>query len=105
MNALIVGNRPLTKSIIQISKDKMIIAADGGADKLEYEILLDKVIGDFDSISDKAATKLEDWLILNKDIQKTDLEKAVDYAIERGAKKIQIVGWSGGRIDHISLLA
>ena len=101
MNALIVGNRPLTKSIIQISKDKMIIAADGGADKLlEYEILPDKVIGDFDSISDKAATKLEDWLILNKDIQKTDLEKAVDYAIERGSKKIQIVGWSGGRIDH-----
>ncbi|MEC7135122.1 MAG: thiamine diphosphokinase [Candidatus Thermoplasmatota archaeon] len=101
MNALIVGNRPLTRNIIQISKDKMIIAADGGADKLlEYEILPDKVIGDFDSISDKAATKLEDWLILNKDIQKTDLEKAVDYAIERGSKKIQIVGWSGGRIDH-----
>ena len=37
---------------------------------------------------------------LNKDIQKTDLEKAVDYAIEKGAKEIQIVGWSGGRIDH-----
>ena len=93
MNVLIVGNRPLTRSIIQISKDKMIIAADGGADKLlEYEILPDKVIGDFDSISDKAATKLEDWLILNKDIQKTDLEKAVDYAIERGAKKIQKFG-------------
>jgi len=101
MNALIVGNRPLTKSIIQISKDKMIIAADGGADKLlEYEIMPDKVIGDFDSISDKAATKLEDWLILNKDIQKTDLEKSVEYAIERGSKKIQIVGWSGARIDH-----
>ena len=60
MNALIVGNRPLTRNIIQISKNKMIIAADGGADKLlEYEILPDKVIGDFDSISDKAATKLD----------------------------------------------
>ena len=101
MDALVVGNRPLNKSIIELSKNKMIVAADGGADRLlEYESLPDKVIGDLDSISDKTATKLEDWLILNKDIQKTDLEKAVEYAIERGSKKIQIVGWSGGRIDH-----
>tara|TARA_B100000902_G_scaffold321415_1_gene314335 strand:+ start:7835 stop:8443 length:609 start_codon:yes stop_codon:yes gene_type:complete len=101
MDALIVGNRPLSKSIIELSKNKLIVAADGGADRLlEYEILPDKVIGDLDSISDKTATKLEDWLILNKDIQKTDLEKAVEYAIERGSKKIQIVGWSGGRVDH-----
>tara|TARA_B100001142_G_scaffold262984_2_gene266133 strand:+ start:457 stop:1065 length:609 start_codon:yes stop_codon:yes gene_type:complete len=101
MDALIVGNRPLSKSIIEQSRNKLIVAADGGADRLlEYEILPDKVIGDLDSISDKTATKLEDWLILNKDIQKTDLEKAVEYAIERGSKKIQIVGWSGGRIDH-----
>ncbi|MBJ35552.1 MAG: thiamine diphosphokinase [Euryarchaeota archaeon] len=101
MKALIIGNRPLTKNIIELSKNKLIVAADGGADRLlEYEILPDKVIGDLDSISDKTATKLEDWLILNKDIQKTDLEKAVDYAIERGAKGIEIVGWSGGRIDH-----
>ena len=101
MDALVVGNRPLSKSIIELSRNKLIVAADGGADRLlEYEILPDKVIGDLDSISDKMATKLEDWLILNKDIQKTDLEKAVEYAIERGSKKIQIVGWSGGRIDH-----
>ena len=101
MDALIVGNRPLNKNIIELSRNKLIVAADGGADRLlEYEILPDKVIGDLDSISDKTATKLDDWLILNKDIQKTDLEKAVEYAIERGSKKIQIVGWSGGRIDH-----
>ena len=101
MDALIVGNRPLTKNIIDLSKNKLIVAADGGVDRLlEYEILPDKVVGDFDSILNKTATKLEDWLILNKDIQKTDLEKSVEYAIERGAKKIQIVGWSGGRIDH-----
>ena len=101
MKALIVGNRPLTNNIIDLSKNKLIIAADGGADRLlEYEILPDKVIGDLDSISEKTATKLEDWLILNKDIQNTDLEKAVDYATERGAKEILIVGWSGGRIDH-----
>ena len=101
MNVLIVGNRPLTRNIIELSKGKTIIAADGGADRLlEYNILPDKIIGDLDSLSEKTSTKLEDWLIINKDIQKTDLEKAVIYAQETNAKNIEIIGWSGGRIDH-----
>ena len=58
MKALIVGNRPLTRNIIDLSKNKLIIAADGGADRLlEYEILPDKVIGDLDSISEKNSYK------------------------------------------------
>ena len=101
MEALIVGNRPLGSNIIELSKDKLIVAADAGADRLlKYNIIPDYVIGDLDSISDKASTKLEEWLVTNKNIQKTDLEKAVDYAFEKGAERIQIVGWSGGRIDH-----
>ena len=101
MEALIVGNRPLESNIIELSKDKLVVAADAGADRLlKYNINPDYVIGDLDSISDKATTKLEEWIVSNKNIQKTDLEKAVDYAFEKGAKKIQIVGWSGGRIDH-----
>ena len=40
MDALIVGNRPLSKSIIELSRNKLIVAADGGADRLlEYETL------------------------------------------------------------------
>jgi len=101
MKALIVGNRPLGSEIIELAKDKLVVAADAGADRLlKYNIIPDIVIGDLDSISDKASTKLEEWIVSNKNIQKTDLEKAVDYAFEKGATKIQIVGWSGGRIDH-----
>tara|TARA_B100000686_G_C16527677_1_gene830622 strand:- start:87 stop:695 length:609 start_codon:yes stop_codon:yes gene_type:complete len=101
MKALIVGNRPLESSIIELAKDKLVVAADAGADRLlKYNIIPDYVIGDLDSISDKASTRLEEWLVTNKNIQKTDLEKAVDYAFEKGAERIQIVGWSGGRIDH-----
>jgi thiamine pyrophosphokinase len=101
MKTLIVGNRPLNSNIIDLAKEKLIIAADGGADRLlKHNITPDFVVGDFDSISDKSATKLEEWLVSNKNIQKTDLEKAVDYAIEKGATEIQIVGWRGGRIDH-----
>ena len=101
MKALIVGNRPLRSEIIELAKDKLVVAADAGADRLlKYNIIPDIVIGDLDSISNKASTKLEEWIVSNKNIQKTDLEKAVDYAFEKGATKIQIVGWSGGRIDH-----
>jgi len=101
MKALIVGNRPLGSKVIELAKDKLVVAADAGADRLlKYNIIPDIVIGDLDSISNKTSTKLEEWIVSNKNIQKTDLEKAVDYAFEKGATKIQIVGWSGGRIDH-----
>ena len=40
MEALIVGNRPLTKSVVELSKNKFIIAADGGGDRLlDFNIL------------------------------------------------------------------
>jgi len=101
MKALIVGNRPLSSKVIELAKDKLVIAADAGADRLlKYNIMPDAVIGDLDSISDKTSTKLEEWIVSNKNIQKTDLEKAVEYAFKKGAEKIQIIGWSGGRIDH-----
>jgi len=101
MKALIVGNRPLGSKVIELAKDKLVVAADAGADRLlKYNIIPDIVVGDLDSISNKTSTKLEEWIFSNKNIQKTDLEKAVDYAFEKGATEIQIVGWSGGRIDH-----
>ena len=99
--ALVVGNRPLCSKVIELAKNSIVIAADAGADRLlKFNIVPDWIIGDLDSISEKAITKLEDWTITNKDIQKTDLEKAVDYAFEKGVKEIVIVGWEGGRIDH-----
>ena len=101
MKVLVVGNRPLGSNVIELAKNKLIIAADAGADQLlKYNIVPERVIGDLDSISDKASTKLEEWTVSNKNVQKTDLEKAVDYAFEKGASEIEIIGWSGGRIDH-----
>ena len=99
--ALVVGNRPLSSKVIELAKNSLVVAADAGADRLlKFNIVPDWVIGDLDSISERTITKLEDWTITNKDIQKTDLEKAVDYAFEKGVKEIVIVGWEGGRIDH-----
>ena len=101
MKALIVGNRPLSSKVIELAKDKLVVAADAGADRLlKYNIMPDVIIGDLDSISDKTSTWLEEWIVSNKSIQKTDLEKAVEHAFKKGATEIQIIGWSGGRIDH-----
>ena len=101
MEALIVGNRPLTKSVIELSKNKFIIAADGGGDRLLEFNFANKIVADLDSLSKKTATDLKKRLVINKkNPEKTDLEKAVDYATEKGNKKIKIIGWSGGRIDH-----
>jgi len=99
--AIVVGNRPLSSKIIELAKNALVVAADAGADRLlKFNIVPDWVIGDLDSVSDKTITKLEEWTITNKDIQKTDLEKAVEYAFEKGVKDVAIVGWDGGRIDH-----
>ena len=98
---LVVGNRPLSSKVIELAKNSLVVAADAGADRLlKFNIVPDWIIGDLDSVSEKTITKLEDWTVTNKDVQKTDLEKAVDYAFEKGVKHIVIVGWEGGRIDH-----
>jgi len=101
MKALIVGNRPLNEDINDISEGKIIIAADGGADRLlEHKITPDWVVGDLDSISKTVAARLKHVTVSNINVEKTDLEKAADYAMEIGADEIVIVGWNGGRIDH-----
>ena len=101
MRALVVGNRPLDSKVIELSKNSLVVAADAGADRLlKYNIVPDMIIGDLDSVSDKTVTRLEKWTVANKDVQKTDLEKAMDYAFKQGAKEITVIGWSGGRIDH-----
>jgi len=100
-SALVVGNRPLSSKVIELAKNTLVVAADAGADRLlKFNIIPDWIIGDLDSVSKKTITKLEEWTITNKDIQKTDLEKAVEYAFEKGVKEVVIVGWDGGRIDH-----
>ncbi len=101
MRALVVGNRPLDSKVIELSKNSLVVAADAGADRLlKYNIVPDMIIGDLDSVSDKTVTRLEEWTVTNKNVQKTDLEKAMDYAFEKGAEEITVIGWSGGRIDH-----
>jgi thiamine pyrophosphokinase len=84
---------------------ELIIAADGGArHALQMDAKVQHLIGDMDSIG------LEDFNVLKssqckvhffpQDKEKTDLELAMDLALEKGADEVHILGGEGGRFDH-----
>ena len=83
----------------------MVVCADSGAGHLKkLGIIPDILLGDFDSICSK---DYEDFIkagvqILKFPLEKdmTDTELAVKLAVERGCKKIIILGGLGTRMDH-----
>src|SRR3989338_10150730 len=109
---LIIANGPfLSVSHIQkLAKNKIIIALDGAIEKCEtINIVPNILLGDFDSISQKAREK---WSIFEKehaenfklisaeDQSKTDLEKAIVYCDAHNAETIDVVCATDGRMDH-----
>jgi len=82
-----------------------IVATDGALDRaIECGIEVNTLIGDLDSLADP--TRLEDRFpnmeILRYPADKdwTDLELAVDWALEQSPISIAVFGATGGRIDH-----
>ena len=84
-----------------------LIAADRGVEFFEgTEWHPDVAVGDFDSLSDEGAgylSTLKDTEIVRLKPEKddSDTQSAVNFAIDRGAKKITILGATGNRIDHL----
>jgi thiamine pyrophosphokinase len=82
-----------------------LIAADGGANHLmKMGILPEVVIGDLDSVDEDilfelttAEVNIEQY---SEDKDETDIELALQYAVEFGASAILIVGALGGRLDQ-----
>ena len=88
-----------------IRPDDLIIAADGGGNHLiKAGLIPEVIIGDCDSISPtvldtlvKAGANLLRYPI---DKDQTDLELALDYAINQGCQEIHIYGALGTRWDQ-----
>jgi thiamine pyrophosphokinase len=84
----------------------LVVAADGGAERaLAAGLAIDLAIGDFDSLAPKtldalehAGTRIERHPTAK---DKTDLELALDAALEAGARRVVVVGGSAGRLDHL----
>lgn len=80
----------------------LIVAADGGANKaLDSNISPDLIIGDMDSVFENSKNILrKSEFLTDKNPQKTDLEKAIEFCLSKGATSIDILCANGGRVDH-----
>ncbi len=102
----IVGGGTLDAGFVpEIAHADLIIGVDGGAAwLLEKDIKPAVAIGDFDTVSLSQLRKIKKEVreILIHDPQKdaTDLELAVEYAIEVRPIEIIIYGGIGTRMDH-----
>jgi thiamine pyrophosphokinase len=81
----------------------LVVAADGGADRaLACGIVPGAVVGDFDSITDAAREAVGAANLHHApNADQTDLQKALLWAIARGASRVDIVAAGGGRLDHL----
>ena len=88
-----------------VRADELIFAADGGTHHaIALGLTPSAIIGDLDSMTpvDRAALEAAGARLLQhpRDKNETDLELALDYAIETGQREIVIIAALGGRIDQ-----
>lgn len=109
MKTLIVGSGSLFDEKLLVKHHQwadLVIVADGGQMHLRKAGLgSDILLGDFDSIDEAELAEIKahnssELITFPKDKDYTDLELAMNLAIERGASEIVILGASGTRLDH-----
>ncbi len=80
--------------------DKLIIAADGGANQLQnIGVIPSVILGDLDSI--KEANFGHSKIVHLPDQNQTDFEKSLAYLADNNLLPTIICGANGGYIDHI----
>ena len=83
-----------------------VVAVDGGASIAQkvYNLTPHVVIGDLDSLTHSGVNELHDKAVMmhvfptEKD--KTDLELAIDWVVQQGARRVRLISAIGGRIDQ-----
>lgn len=105
LRALVVANgEAVSLALLQeLAADAgIVVAADGGLVHVRRAGLrIDAVTGDLDSLSDAELDHLPSSVLFpNTDPDMTDLQKAVELSIERGATDVDITCAAGGRTDH-----
>lgn len=103
--ALVIANGvlPAAKILDELrARSQLVIGADGGANLARaVGITPDYVIGDLDSMSAETRAALSPAQIIHRPSQDaTDLEKALQFAVELGVTHALLLGTSGLRLDH-----
>jgi thiamine pyrophosphokinase len=106
-NAVILANgMPPTADTLHraLGRSALFLCADGGANAArELGARPAAIVGDFDSITSETLTHFADVpKIRDEDQNRTDTEKAIEYALSQGAfDEITLLGATSGRIDHV----
>ena len=97
----LVGGGPVSRSdlVWAMALAPVVVAADGGADRcLRHGVMPEAVIGDFDSISEKARGAIDPArLHVISEQESTDFDKALRSVV---APFVLALGFAGARIDH-----
>ncbi|HMQ11311.1 MAG TPA: thiamine diphosphokinase [Oligoflexia bacterium] len=87
----------------QLQKFNTVICCDGAAnDMKKINFIPTLIIGDLDSLSSESRDFFQDKVeIIHKPSQyQCDLEKALDYCVDKGYKNVNLIGLEGGRADY-----
>ncbi|WP_343686758.1 thiamine diphosphokinase [Chryseobacterium gleum] len=102
--ALLFINGDAPKSLPDLNNYGLIACTDGAFHYLKRMGFptdkLDFISGDFDSHSGSDENIYDEKFIHTPDQNQTDFYKALDIILERGGKKVDIFGGSGGEQDH-----
>lgn len=106
---IVIGAGDLTLGDIKVTEEDYVIAVDGG---LSYcgvlEIEPDKIIGDFDSVTEQEKQAIlqlkeqipERIMQLQPEKDDTDMLAALKYGLSIGYTDFRIYAGCGGRLDH-----
>ncbi len=107
MRTIIIGNGEINDYDIirEYFDEAYIIACDGGVRHCRAMMIMPNImVGDFDSANKEDALFFENLGVLKAEYpvrkDKTDMEIAIDLAIEKESDEIYIVGGLGIRFDH-----
>ena len=105
--ALIIANGEVCSSELLgqlLEWSPIVIVLDSAIERvLELGIKVDVLLGDFDRGFDAAYYKEKQYpleIVYAPNQDKTDLEKAFDYLIEKGHKAVNVIWATGKRADH-----
>jgi thiamine pyrophosphokinase len=80
---------------------EVVLAADGGANSLhDLGIDADAAIGDFDSIRQEARVRPA-TVVYNPDQDRSDCDKLLSFAIEKGYEAVTLCNVEGDLLDHV----
>lgn len=95
------GDFPDPEVVEELPSADLVVAADSGYDvALHLGFTVDLLVGDMDSIS---ATPIPDGVKVHRhprDKDQTDLDLAIELALQEDPERVVVVGGSGGRLDH-----